>query len=356
MLRPERRCAINVLEPYSGPILAHRFWGWVFLRCGARFWAPITRGKCHFRTSSSGPKSAPLTFLGRSPCGPAWVGAEKNALPAVSRIFLGNGRDASQNSTSSGKNPMETAERSVFGLIDRNNTEDDQVRDIKRAQKNCVLAAVSCVEGQIRSFALRFGEVALFSPLLRDLLEFGAGLCECLGFNMVPFGSFFLCCCFVLWRLSHTPHLTMAGQIQPSTVPTGPATVLWRKCVWDCPFCSDTPLSQNSAHKTNRNKNRTKGMRPFSWKKCAVGFVVAWIIRGTVATNGPAEWENGFNPPFFIQNTILQMHMHTISWTTIFHRLVGVPKAGGSFNLSMGSPQFFQLHLSPDWDPLTKVP
>ena len=60
-----------------------------------------------------------------------------------------------------------------------------------------------------------------------------------------------------------------------------------------------------------------------------------------LATNGPAEWENGFNPPFFIQNTILQMHTHTISWTTIFHRLVGVPKAGGSFDLSMGSPQFF---------------
>ena len=49
--------------------------------------------------------------------------------------FWGNGREASQNSTSSAKNPMETAERSIFGLLDRNNTEDDKVRDINRAPK-----------------------------------------------------------------------------------------------------------------------------------------------------------------------------------------------------------------------------
>ena len=134
-LRPKKRCAIIVLEPSFGPFLAHRFRGWLFLRCGARFWAPITREKCHFWTSWSGPKRPPLTFLERSPCGPAWVGAEKDALPAVPRTFVGNGRDASQNSTSLGQNPLETAERSVFGLIDCNNTDDDKVRDIKRAPK-----------------------------------------------------------------------------------------------------------------------------------------------------------------------------------------------------------------------------
>ena len=32
----KKRCAIYVFEPYFGPFLAHRFWGWVFLRCGAR--------------------------------------------------------------------------------------------------------------------------------------------------------------------------------------------------------------------------------------------------------------------------------------------------------------------------------
>ena len=116
------------------------------------------------------------------------------------------------------------------------------------------------------------------------LLEFGAGLCACLGFNMAPFGSFFLCCCFVLWRLNHTPHLTMAGQIQPSTVPTGPATVLSRKCVWDCPLCSDTPLSQNSAHKINRNKNKNKGMRPFCWKSMRCGFCCCMDNTGTVGS------------------------------------------------------------------------
>ena len=283
-LRPKKRCAIIVLEPSFGPFLAHRFRGWVFLRCGARFWAPITREKCHFSTSWTGPKRPPLTFLERSPCGPAWVGAEKDALPAVPRASVGNGRDASQNSTSLGQNPLETAERSVFGLVDCNNTDDDKVRDIKRAPKNCVLAAVSCVEADIRSFSLRFGEVALFSSLLGDLLELGAGLSACLGFNMAPFGSFFLSCCFVLWRLNHTPHFTMAGQIQPSTVPTGPATVLSRKCVWDCPLCSDTPLSQNSAHKTNRNKNKNKGMRPFCWKNMRCGFRCCMDNTGTVGS------------------------------------------------------------------------
>ena len=47
----------------NGEFLAHRFSGWVFLRCGARFW-PITRGKWHFRTSWSGTKIAVLTFFG----------------------------------------------------------------------------------------------------------------------------------------------------------------------------------------------------------------------------------------------------------------------------------------------------
>ena len=271
-LRPKKRCAIIVLEPSFGPFLAHRFRGWVFLRCGARFWAPITREKCHFWTSWSGPKRPPLTFLERSPCGPAWVRAEKDALPAVARTLAGNGRDASQNSTSLDKNPMETADRSVFGLIDCNNTDDDKVRDIKRAPKNCVLAAVSCVEADIRSFSLRFGEVALFSSLLGDLLQFGAGLSACLGFIMAPFGSFSLLLLLCV---------TMAGQIQPSPLPTGPATVLSRKCVWDCRGYSDPPLSRNRAPKTNGNKTKTKGMHPFCWKpnKNAVGFVVVWILR-----------------------------------------------------------------------------
>ena len=93
-LRPKKRCAIIVLEPSFGPFLAHRFRGWVFLRCGARFWAPITREKCHFWTSWSGPKRPPVTpphFFGafslrsrvgsrgkrRSPCGGADFGRER---------------------------------------------------------------------------------------------------------------------------------------------------------------------------------------------------------------------------------------------------------------------------------------
>ena len=58
----KKRCKINVFEPCFGPFLAHRFWGWVFLRCGARFWGPITRGRCHFRTSSSGTMTALFLF------------------------------------------------------------------------------------------------------------------------------------------------------------------------------------------------------------------------------------------------------------------------------------------------------
>ena len=206
-LRPKKRCAIIVLEPSFGPFLAHRFRGWVFLRCGARFWAPITREKCHFSTSWTGPKRPPLTFLERSPCGPAWVGAEKDALPAVPRASVGNGRDVSQNSTSLGQNPLETAERSVFGLIDCNNTDDDEVRDITWAPKNCVLAAVSCVEADIRSFSLRFGEVALFSSLFRGPARIG-GWTFCV--SGVQHGSFwqffpFLLLCVV----ASEPHTTL---------------------------------------------------------------------------------------------------------------------------------------------------
>ena len=87
-LRPKKRCTIIVLEPSFGPFLAHRFRGWVFLRCGARFWAPITREKCHFSTSWTGPKRPPPHFFGafslrsrvgwrgkrRSPCGAASFG------------------------------------------------------------------------------------------------------------------------------------------------------------------------------------------------------------------------------------------------------------------------------------------
>ena len=101
------------------------------------FWRTVSEGGFPaVRSAFLGPCNArkmPLSDL--SPCGLAWDSAEKNALPAVSRVVLGNGLDASQNSTSSGKDPMETAERNVFGLIDRNNTEDDKVRDINRAPK-----------------------------------------------------------------------------------------------------------------------------------------------------------------------------------------------------------------------------
>ena len=45
----------------------HRFSGWVFLRCGARFWAPLTRGKCHFRTPWSGPRIATFAFFDAFP-------------------------------------------------------------------------------------------------------------------------------------------------------------------------------------------------------------------------------------------------------------------------------------------------
>ena len=36
----EKRCQIEFFEPCFGPFLAPRFWGWVFLRCRARLWAP----------------------------------------------------------------------------------------------------------------------------------------------------------------------------------------------------------------------------------------------------------------------------------------------------------------------------
>ena len=114
----EKRCKISVSEPCFGPFLAHRFWGWVFLRCGARFWAPTTRGKCRFeiRTSWSGTKTGPFSFLGRSPCGAVRFAADISALPAVCEFFGGNGRDAWQNLTSSATNPWKLRKEAFFGL------------------------------------------------------------------------------------------------------------------------------------------------------------------------------------------------------------------------------------------------
>ena len=60
----KKRCKILYLEPCFGPFLAHRFSGWVFLRCGARFWAPPTRGKVpFFGPRGSGPKIAACAFF-----------------------------------------------------------------------------------------------------------------------------------------------------------------------------------------------------------------------------------------------------------------------------------------------------
>ena len=174
---------------------------------------------------------------------------------------------------------METAERSVFGLIDCNNTDDDKVRDIKRAPKNCVLAAVSCVEADIRSFSLRFGEVALFSSLLGDLLEFGAGLSACLGFIMAPFGSFFLL--LLLCVVASEPHTTLhhgrADSAKHSSNWTGNRAVTQMRLGLP-PLQRHSPFSEQCS-KTNRNKNKQiKECAPSVGKTCAVGFVVVWII------------------------------------------------------------------------------
>ena len=96
--------------------VAHRFWGWVFLRCVARFWV-VSRAEHAILGPLGEVATSPLwRFWVRSRCGAVRFAAEIPTLPAVSRGCIRKCRSTWQGLTSSATNPLETAEINILGL------------------------------------------------------------------------------------------------------------------------------------------------------------------------------------------------------------------------------------------------
>ena len=90
----------SLFDSCFGPFLAHHFLGWVVLRCGAHFWAPITRGSDLLERYQNGRFGVLRCVLAAVPC------ILRRKFPHSSRGRTRKCRYMWQGFTSSTTNPL----------------------------------------------------------------------------------------------------------------------------------------------------------------------------------------------------------------------------------------------------------